>query len=132
MANFTGSKGKKLDFDDRPTVGDVIAITRQLIAEDRIEKRTWRFLVRLRYYDWRAWLFRQRLTVARIRGDEATALLRAELLRISAIVQELNQGRPREHQLRGKVRLPPGVHIIRGMPDAPEDVDVISTPSRRP
>lgn len=117
--------GTKLELDDVPRVRHVIAIAKELIREDRLHNRIRRALIRAWYFDWTAWIFRRRMQLARVRGQECTKILSKELWRISRIVVELNAGVPREYHVRGKVWLPAGVFKIRPLASPPENVDII-------
>lgn len=116
-----------LGLEDRPTVGQVIAICKQLVREDRWHRRAARAIGRLRRMDWAAWRFRHRMRLARIRNESAEsvrAVLQREVNRVAAITEYLNAGRPREEHVRGKVYLPRGV-FVTAKPDVPDHVDIV-------
>lgn len=126
------SDERKLTLDDRPTVGQVIAITKQILYEERWYRRLGRAIGRLLTMDWAGWRFRQRMRLARIRNESPASikrLIEAEATRVAAIAAAINKGQPREQHVRGKVYLPLGAFISAPL-EIPDSVDVV-WPRRR-
>lgn len=127
------SEPKTLGLDDRPTVGQVIAIVRQVIAEERWHRRLARAWHRMRRFNLRAAWFRLRMRHARIvnaRPERIRDLIHAEARRVALVVERHNAEQPREQHVRGKVVLPRGVFVAAVLTDVPDTVDVV-WPTRR-